>query len=247
MDSSFIDNQNRFDVRCEWGADAIEYLYESTDVFIIVDVLSFSTCVEVATSKGATIIPYKYKDESAKSFAAEKNAELAVHRTEPGQFSLSPVSMFTAEKGMRIVLPSPNGATLSIMCAGKITLCGSFRNAKSVAELSQRLGKTVTVISAGEKWPNGNIRFALEDALGAGAILSYMNGSFSPEATALRNLWVDTQEHLFNVLQECTSGNELITRSSEQDIDIASEVNITSNVPILTDDAEYVSYTSQIR
>ena len=42
------------------------------DVTIVVDVLSFSTCVDVATARGAAILPYSWSDwndPSAAEFA----------------------------------------------------------------------------------------------------------------------------------------------------------------------------------
>ena len=43
--------------RCEWGCEAVNALAPA-DVVIVVDVFSFSTCVDVAVSRGVTMIPY---------------------------------------------------------------------------------------------------------------------------------------------------------------------------------------------
>lgn len=40
-----IYDQSEFDLRCEWGAQGVSQLASISDVVIIVDVLSFSTCV----------------------------------------------------------------------------------------------------------------------------------------------------------------------------------------------------------
>ena len=50
-------NQHEFDIRLEWGLKGVEILAPISDVIIIVDVLSFSTCVDVATGMGATVYP----------------------------------------------------------------------------------------------------------------------------------------------------------------------------------------------
>jgi 2-phosphosulfolactate phosphatase len=50
-------DQGRYDVRCEWSLEGLLALREISDVVIIVDVLSFSTAVDVAISRGATVIP----------------------------------------------------------------------------------------------------------------------------------------------------------------------------------------------
>jgi 2-phosphosulfolactate phosphatase len=52
-------DQAVFDVRCEWGQQGILQLAPISDVVIIVDVLSFSTCVDIATSRGAIAFPYQ--------------------------------------------------------------------------------------------------------------------------------------------------------------------------------------------
>lgn len=50
-------DQSGFDMRCEWGENGVRHLVHGADAVIIVDVLSFSTCVEIATSGGAAVFP----------------------------------------------------------------------------------------------------------------------------------------------------------------------------------------------
>ncbi len=239
MRASYIDYQNRFTIRAEWGLDAIESLYDTTDVFIIVDILSFSTCVDIAVSRGAAILPYRFKDASAGEYAAVHSAELATPRSGNGRFTLSPVSMQTAEAGMKIVLPSPNGATLSMRCRDKVTFCGCLRNATAVAMAAQQLGDVITVVAAGERWENGNIRFALEDALGAGAIIAALNGTVSSEAEALKQLWKNSRSTIETILADCTSGNELIGRDYREDVRLAAETDVSTAAPQLYEECYY--------
>ena len=42
-------DQSGFDVRCEWGENGVRRLAHGADAVIIVDALSFSTRVEIAT------------------------------------------------------------------------------------------------------------------------------------------------------------------------------------------------------
>lgn len=42
-------SQFEFDTRLEWGENAIEHMAGDADCVIIVDVMSFSSCVSVAT------------------------------------------------------------------------------------------------------------------------------------------------------------------------------------------------------
>src|SRR4051812_27993829 len=105
-------NQSQFDIRCEWGKRGVETLAPISDVVVIVDVLSFCTCVDIATTRGAIVFPFGWKDERAKAFAAEKQAHLALARGADG-YSLSPASLLSIEAGTRLVLPSPNGSALT--------------------------------------------------------------------------------------------------------------------------------------
>src|SRR5262245_14081927 len=103
--------------RCEWGVSGFEAL-ALADVTIVVDVLSFSTCVDVAVSRGAAVLPYPWKDASASLFARERRAELAGARGQ-STYSLSPTSFLNATPGLRCVLPSPNGAELTLRAAAR--------------------------------------------------------------------------------------------------------------------------------
>lgn len=55
-------------MRFECGEQGVRALAAAgVSHFVIVDVLSFSTCVDVAVSRGAEIIPYFWKDIRARS------------------------------------------------------------------------------------------------------------------------------------------------------------------------------------
>ena len=168
-----------FTIRCEWGEWGVRSLLPTTDVFIIVDVLSFSTCVDIAVSRGATVWPYRWKDESARQFARAKGALLAGKRGD--RYSLSPASLGELPADSQLVLPSPNGATLSLATAGKPTLCGCLRNASAVARAALSLGKHIAVIPAGERWPDDSLRPCFEDWIGGGAIIEHLPEPRSPE------------------------------------------------------------------
>ena len=232
-----IYNQQEFDIRFEWGHRGLEELLPVSDVFIIVDVLSFSTCVEVATRRGAMVYPYRWKDGTAKGYAEELGASLADTRDRAGSgFSLSPASFMHGVLPDKIVLPSPNGSTLSLATGHKTTLCGCLRNAEAVANLAMQKGQQIAVIAAGEQWPDGSLRPAFEDLAGAGAILSFLQGNFSPEASSALAVFRAINDMQGQIMR-CSSGKELLARSFEEDVKIASAFNVSGNVPVLRDGA----------
>jgi 2-phosphosulfolactate phosphatase len=128
-------DQDAYALRCEWGAAGITALAPCVDVLILVDVLSFSTCVDIAIARGARVYPYPWKDASAAAFAQSVEALLAGPRSRD-HVSLSPGSLQRLTPGARVVLPSPNGATLSRLTGRVPTLTGCLRNAIAVARRS---------------------------------------------------------------------------------------------------------------
>jgi len=49
-------SQDNFDVRFDWGLDGLQNIAADCNAVIIVDVLSFATSLDIAVSRGATII-----------------------------------------------------------------------------------------------------------------------------------------------------------------------------------------------
>lgn len=230
-------DQSEFDIRCEWGLHGIQALASISDVVIIVDVLSFTTCVDIAVSNGAVIFPYRFKDESAVAFAKSKSALLAGSRRDATtEFSLSPASIAKISEGTRLVLPSPNGSTLTLSTGNTPTIAGCLRNCQAVAENAANLGKTIAVIPAGEKWENdGSLRPAIEDLIGAGSIIHFLKGRKSPEALVAQTAFEAASSGIFETLSKCSSGKELIDRGFVEDVVLAAEYNCSTMVPVLKD------------
>ncbi len=233
-------DQSGFDVRCEWGENGVRQLAPGADVVIIVDALSFSTCVEIANSRGAIVFPYRWKDESAEAFAASVNAELAGVRRADGAYSLSPASLINIPAGTRLALPSPNGSTLSLSTGATPTLTACLRNCRAVAAAAAKRGRRIAVIPSGERWDDGSLRPAFEDWVCAGAVISHLNGNLSPEAGAALSAYLNVKSDLRNMLKQCGSGRELIERGFERDVEMASELDISECAPTLVNNA-YIS------
>ena len=233
-------DQADFEVRCEWGENGVLQLAPVSDIVIIVDILSFSTCIEIATSRGAIVFPYRWKDESAREFAQSVDAELANKRGGSG-YSLSPASLVQISKGTRLVLPSPNGSSLSLATETTPTLTGCLRNCRAVALAAMSYGRRIAIVPAGERWSDSSIRPSFEDFVGAGAIISYLEGRLSPEAQAAAIAYRGIQSNLENLVKQCVSGRELIERGFEQDVKLAVELNISKCVPLL-DNGIYINH-----
>jgi len=227
--------QSDFDIRCEWGLQGVTQLAPNSDVVIIVDVFSFTTCVEIATSQGASIYPYRGDD--AGGFAQSVGAELAAKWGGTG-YSLSPHSLMNLPAGLRLVLPSPNGSTLSLSTGQTPTIAGCLRNAGAVAAAAMRYGKRIVVIPAGERWrADGSLRPAYEDWVGAGAIISQLSGRLSPEARAARAAFLDVQPDLVDWIATCGSAKEHREQGLAENIRLAAAWNVSDCAPLLIDGA----------
>jgi 2-phosphosulfolactate phosphatase len=214
-------------------------------VIVIVDVLSFSTCIDVAVARSATVFPYRWRDASAETFAREQGAVLAASRgrtTPERPYSLSPLSLEALPPETRLVLPSPNGATLATIAAesGAAVIAGCLRNARAVATTARALGQAITVIAAGERWEGGDgpLRPAMEDMVGAGAILAALHPTTpSPEAIAAIAVYAAAAAALLPFIAACSSGRELIELGYTGDVEIAAHLDASETVPVLRDGA----------
>lgn len=226
---------------CEWGIEGARVFDGHVGVLIIVDVLSFSTCVDIAAARGASVYPFPYGDhDAAEEFASSIDAEIAGPRGKVGyRFSLSPGSLSTVAAGTRLVLPSPNGSAISAAPRSAHVLAGCLRNANAVAKKAANLseGRSIAVIPAGERWADGSLRPAIEDMIGAGAVLHALGLPCSPEAEVARQAFLGCRNRLAELVRGSVSGRELIGRGYPADVDAAIECNVSSAAPLLLNGA----------
>jgi len=138
---------------------------------------------------------------------------------------------------IKLVLPSPNGSTLSLETGDTPTLAGCLRNAHAIAEAAKTYGERIAVIPAGERWSDGSLRPSFEDLIGAGAIINFLDGNCSPESYTARSAFLAAENNLEKLLLQCGSGKELIERGYKEDVFLSAELNVSDCVPTLQDGA----------
>lgn len=223
--------QGEFDVRCEWAGEGLAAVARDADAIVIVDVLSFTTSVDLVVSNAGIVLPFSWRDRSAADFARQHDAHLA-GENEFG-WSLRPSSLESIPPGIRLVMPSPNGSALSVLCEGAATFAACLRNASAVARAAARVGPRVAVIPSGERWDGGPLRPCFEDLCGAGAVISALPGSRSPEARMAEDCWHAARHDLLERLQACASGREKIEGNLARDVELAAAVDVSRCVPRL--------------
>jgi 2-phosphosulfolactate phosphatase len=241
-------SQGAYAVRLDWGAVGGSVVAAGCDIAVVVDVLSFTTTLSVAADRGTQVIPCSWNDERAVALARRHDAHLAVGRAAaaPGRVSLSPGSVRAVGSLPRLVLPSPNGSTISTLLAGQgvMVVGASLRNRRAVARWLQRSDagrQRIAVIPAGERWPDGSLRPAIEDLWGAGAVLSALTQDgrtgLSPEAHVAAAAFDLVADDVGRALHGCASGVELDGLGFPDDVDVAAELDRSDAVPVLVDGA----------
>lgn len=238
-------DQHPYRVRLEWGRRGVREAATRGDVIIVVDTLSFSSAVATAVAHGIDVYPLS-EDDDAAAFARMKDAEPAVHRDEVperGRFSLSPLTFETdAGTGTRVVAASPNGATCArIARDAPYVFAGSLLNAaavaSAVADILRETERNATIVPCGERWQtpgdDGVLRFAIEDYIAAGAIVSYIEADASPEASAAEAAYHGAKASLLSTLLDCASGRELVAKGYEADVRFCAKINAYDVAPEL--------------
>jgi 2-phosphosulfolactate phosphatase len=95
----------------------------------------------------------------------------------------------------------------------------------------------VLVVPAGERWPGGAIRYAAEDLVGAGAIISYLQGEKSPEALVAEQAFHHARHDLLAFVRGCVSGRELLESGFDEDVRLAAEPDASESAPVLLEGA----------
>ena len=227
--------QRGYRVRLEWGPTGVEVLGAECAVLVVVDVLSFCTAVDIAVGRGAAVLPQRSDDPAAALAEAERAGAVPAGRRDGAGPSLRPSSLLGLTAGTRLALPSPNGATLCAAAAraGVPLLAGCLRNAAAVAAAADAAGGPIGLVAAGERWPDGTLRVAVEDAVGAGAVAAHLTGR-SPEAEMAAVQFAAARSRgLLDVLGATSSGRELVADGYGEDVVLAAALDAGATVPRL--------------
>ncbi len=145
---------------------------------------------------------------------------------------------------------SLNGAAVAEAAArtGALVLVAGLRNASAVAtavlaEQKRRGARTsVALIPAGERTgreAGSVLRFAVEDQLGAGAIVDALGtlgiDHTSPDAAVAGESFRALRRAVTHLLTASGSGLELIARGERDDVTAAAALDAASVVPVLRD------------
>jgi 2-phosphosulfolactate phosphatase len=228
------------DIRFEWGDQGASQLALAARTIIVVDIFSFTTALDAALARRAIVYPLTHSDRTAQEFARSRGAWLAVDRrkrTKEAPYSLWPTSLTVLPFDSRLVLPSLNGAALTLGAAksGAQVLAGCLRNRAAVAAAALGLGSPIAVIASGERWPNEAFRPAYEDLIGAGALiaaLAYSGLQPSVEAQAAAAAFQDAKGDLRSRLHATLSSRELLALGFPDDADFASQLDVSPTQPI---------------
>ncbi|WP_307862007.1 2-phosphosulfolactate phosphatase [Nocardioides sp. SYSU D00065] len=237
-------DQSTYRLRMEWGPTGAEAV--AADYAVVVDVLSFTTTLDVAIERGIEVFPFRWRDSRAAEHAVRHGAALAVGRFEAlsrgdaRHVSLSPASLAEVDGIERLVLPSPNGSSIAFALAdsGAQVVGACLRNAGAVARwLAPKVadGASVVVVPAGERWYDDTLRPAAEDLWGAGAVLTALDAeveaSASPEARTAMAAWQAAVLPLD--LLHCAGGRELVDAGFAADVEMAAQHDVSDVVPVL--------------
>lgn len=93
------------------------------------------------------------------------------------------------------------------------------------------------MIPAGERWSDGSLRPAIEDLIGAGAILYELNAECSPEAEIAREAFRCSLPRLADIIRGCVCGRGLIERGFAEDLELTLSLNTGGAAPTLREAA----------
>jgi 2-phosphosulfolactate phosphatase len=211
------------------------------DIIVIVDVLRFSSTVCTAVANGFSVVAFSHPNKAAR-YSEESGTPMS-GPTGNAKYSLSPLDYLNPKAPEEIALVSPNGAALVRMIDGTAkAFIGCFLNSRALgrylAMLSRGANKGISLIAAGEaaegKYENlKQRRFAIEDYLGCGAILTELSMSKTAEATVCQRAFESCKHDYVKLIGESLSGKYLSERGFGFDISHCVQRNLYDCIPAI--------------
>lgn len=213
-------DQSRYQVRLDWGLDALARLAPA-DIVVVVDVLRFSSTVIDVVERGEEMM----LDDAA--FAVSLNGARVA--------AAAAAAAGPDRAGPHALEDEPSAP---------VVLLAGLRNASAVAQAiadeQERRGRrtSISIIPAGELGHGGApLRFAVENLLGAGAVIDALTtrgiDHSSPEAATAGEAFRGLRGAVRHLLTASGSGQELIEKDLRSDVVRAAEVDASEAVPIV--------------
>ena len=204
----------------------------SKDVAIMVDVLRASTTISVALEKIPNIIP-TLEIEEAIALAPKHQAFLAGERggatIEGFDVGNSPIEIQRLH-GETLIITTSNGTRILEGISGR-ALVGSFINAKAVAQKAREIAVDhIEVVMAGVRG-----QFAIEDFLGAGAIISQLQDQELDEMAQAACLAIGNHKMVDQAVKNSRSAKNLNKLGFGADVDFCLQRDKLKIVPEFKD------------
>lgn len=204
----------------------------SEDVAIMVDVLRASTTITVALENFNEVIAVKDKNkaiELAKKHRSILAGERKGSKIEGFDVGNSPVEIKDFS-GKSLILTTSNGTRVLDNIKAN-ALIGSFVNAKAVANAASKLAKNhIEVVMAGVEG-----RFAIEDFLGAGEIISNLLDYEIDEMAFSAYMASRNDEMVSKAIMNSKSALKLQELGYSNDISFSIRKDIYNIVPVYKD------------
>ena len=204
----------------------------SRDVSIMVDVLRASTTITIALEKIPYIIPTLEIDEALtmtpknEAFLAGERGGYTIEGFDTGN---SPIEI-QKFAGKPLIITTSNGTRILEGISGR-ALIGSFVNARAVAKKAVMTAvDEIEVVMAGVRG-----RFAIEDFLGAGEIISYLQKHDLDEMAQSACLAIQNTELVDEHVKNSMSAKNLREIGFGADVEFCLQRNISNIVPQFKD------------
>lgn len=228
-----------------------DLVVDTRSVFAVVDVLRASSTIVTLLERGVPAVIPAATVEEARDLRNRLPGYLLCGERDslppPGfDYGNSPTEFAAlAPKGRSVILATSNGTrVLNRLAAAPATLVGALLNreaaAKAMLALAAQRGRDATVVCAGTAETTS---IALEDALGAGAIVEAalrLDTSLRPTDAALlaRDAFLARRGDLRGALASTHHGAELMAAGFSADIDYCTRLDTCRVVPSLARDEE---------